>query len=120
MSKQKMFQIIGIQWQVSEHCTGILAFEIVVKMIKTKSPQIIPQRNRFSSQRSRVSLSDSDRKNPSDSGQKNWLLMTETPFSCSICHEDIAKLNSLGGHVETVHVLKKMLGQIVSNLVKST
>ena len=57
---------IEIQWQVSEHCTGILAYEIVVEMIKTKGPQIILQRNRFSSQRRRLSLSDSDRKNPTD------------------------------------------------------
>ena len=91
MSKQKMFQIIGIQWQVSEHCTGILAFEIVVKMIKTKSPQIIPQRNRFSSQRSCVSLSDSDRKNPTDfqskeTEERSWFHLKRWNVTYAIRH----------------------------------
>ena len=40
------------------------------------------------------------------------------PFSCSICHGHFAKLNSLGDHVITVHVLKKMLRQRVVNLCK--
>ena len=31
----------------------------------------------------------------------------DKPFSCSICQEAFAKLNSLGDHVENVHILKK-------------
>ena len=31
----------------------------------------------------------------------------EKPFACSICHKAFAKLNSLGDHVENVHILKK-------------
>ena len=29
------------------------------------------------------------------------------PFTCSICHEAFAKINYLGDHVETVHILKQ-------------
>ena len=31
----------------------------------------------------------------------------EKPFSCSICQKAFAKLNSLGDHVENVHILQK-------------
>ena len=31
----------------------------------------------------------------------------EKPFACSICHKAFAKLNSLGDHVENVHILQK-------------
>ena len=37
------------------------------------------------------------------------------PYSCSICHEAFGKLNSLGNHVETVHILKNSSENIHEN-----
>ena len=34
--------------------------------------------------------------------------MLETPFSCSICLKEFAKLQDLGHHVETIHVQLKV------------